>query len=71
MEYFVFLNFSFFFRGSVPKPPVDVLVLTGLGNAISTAVAAATRLEKDGLVKVTSIETGYPEVDKDVLKNGR
>jgi hypothetical protein len=41
-----------------------VLVLTGLGNAISTAVAAATRLEKDGLIKVKTIETGYPEVCK-------
>jgi len=48
------------------KPAVDVLKISGLGEAISAAVGAAVRSEADGLATITKIETQYPEMD-----NGR
>eukprot|EP00928_Gymnodinium_smaydae_P098984 TRINITY_DN932_c0_g1_i1.p1 TRINITY_DN932_c0_g1~~TRINITY_DN932_c0_g1_i1.p1 ORF type:complete len:104 (-),score=39.92 TRINITY_DN932_c0_g1_i1:57-368(-) len=44
------------------KPAVDELKISGLGEAIQAAVAAATTAEKDGLAKIAKIETSYPEM---------
>jgi len=44
------------------KPAVDELKISGLGDAINTAIAAAARVETDKLGKITKIETAYPEM---------
>jgi len=44
------------------KPPVDILKISGLGEAINVAIAAATKAEADGCGKITKIETKYPEM---------
>lgn len=44
------------------KPPVDELKISGLGEAINTAVAAAARVQADGLGTVAKIETNYPDM---------
>jgi len=44
------------------KDPVKVLTISGLGDAINTAVAAATACEQEGLCTVTAIETSYPDM---------
>jgi len=44
------------------KEPVDLLKISGLGEAINTAVAAATRAEAEGIGEITSIQTQYPEM---------
>merc|ERR1719445_1997269 len=44
------------------KAPVDVLKISGLGESINTAVAAATRAEAEGFGEITKIETSYPEM---------
>merc|ERR1740121_3009356 len=44
------------------KDPVDMLTISGLGEAINTAVAAATRAEADGLGEITKVETQYPDM---------
>lgn len=51
-----------FLRGTASKPPVEELVIAALGEAIEVAVAVAARLEKDGLAKMVSIRTDYPEM---------
>uniref|UniRef100_A0A6T9GMA5 DNA/RNA-binding protein Alba-like domain-containing protein n=1 Tax=Alexandrium catenella TaxID=2925 RepID=A0A6T9GMA5_ALECA len=48
------------------KAPVDELKISGLGEAINTAVTAATRAEADGLGTITKVETAYPD-----MSNGR
>mmetsp|Transcript_78359 Transcript_78359/g.181796 ORF Transcript_78359/g.181796 Transcript_78359/m.181796 type:complete len:104 (-) Transcript_78359:122-433(-) len=48
------------------KAPVDELKISGLGDAINTAVTAATRAEADGLGVITKVETQYPD-----MSNGR
>merc|ERR1712050_185915 len=45
------------------KEPVCVLNISGLGEAISTAVAAAANVEKEGLATIHKIETGYPDME--------
>eukprot|EP00420_Gonyaulax_spinifera_P039100 CAMPEP_0197871992 /NCGR_PEP_ID=MMETSP1439-20131203/2243_1 /TAXON_ID=66791 /ORGANISM="Gonyaulax spinifera, Strain CCMP409" /LENGTH=103 /DNA_ID=CAMNT_0043490959 /DNA_START=81 /DNA_END=392 /DNA_ORIENTATION=+ len=44
------------------KAPVDELKISGLGEAINTAVTAATRAEADGLGVITHVETQYPDM---------
>eukprot|EP00930_Biecheleria_cincta_P051490 TRINITY_DN3667_c0_g1_i11.p3 TRINITY_DN3667_c0_g1~~TRINITY_DN3667_c0_g1_i11.p3 ORF type:complete len:104 (+),score=27.63 TRINITY_DN3667_c0_g1_i11:111-422(+) len=44
------------------KPPVDVLKISGLGEAIDVAVTAATKAQADGLATIEKIETSYPEM---------
>merc|ERR1719222_1486214 len=44
------------------KEPVCVLNISGLGEAINTAVSAATAVEKEGLGTVKKIETSYPDM---------
>merc|ERR1712039_754336 len=44
------------------KPAVETLKISGLGEAINVAVAAAVRTEADGLGKITTIRTGYPDM---------
>jgi len=44
------------------KEPVCVLNISGLGDAISTAVAAAAALESEGLGQVKKVQTSYPEM---------
>uniref|UniRef100_A0A7S4VJZ2 DNA/RNA-binding protein Alba-like domain-containing protein n=1 Tax=Alexandrium monilatum TaxID=311494 RepID=A0A7S4VJZ2_9DINO len=48
------------------KAPVDELKISGLGEAINTAVTAASRAEADGLGTITKVETAYPD-----MSNGR
>merc|ERR1740138_1239850 len=42
--------------------PVDALKISGLGEAINTAVATAAAVTKDGLATIKSIETQYPDM---------
>merc|ERR1712157_108561 len=44
------------------KEPVDVLKISGLGEAINTAVAAATRVVAEGIGEITEVQTQYPEM---------
>jgi len=44
------------------KPPVDVLRISGTGDAINAAITAATRCQLDKLGTITKVETGYPEL---------
>jgi len=46
------------------KDPVDVLSVSGLGDAINVAVAAATVVQAEGLAGITKIETTYTEMEK-------
>uniref|UniRef100_A0A7S4SM03 DNA/RNA-binding protein Alba-like domain-containing protein n=1 Tax=Alexandrium monilatum TaxID=311494 RepID=A0A7S4SM03_9DINO len=48
------------------KAPVDELKISGLGEAINTAVTAASRAEADGFGTITKVETAYPD-----MNNGR
>merc|ERR1711920_982091 len=48
------------------KPPVEILKISGLGEAINTAVTAAVQSEAEGLGKITKIRTDYPD-----MENGR
>lgn len=45
------------------KDPVKVLTISGLGDAINTAVAAAAACEEEGLCTIASLETSYPELN--------
>jgi len=47
-----------------PKPPVDELSISGLGNAINTAIACASRIEEQKLGDIISVKTGYVEVEQ-------
>mmetsp|Transcript_42123 Transcript_42123/g.91822 ORF Transcript_42123/g.91822 Transcript_42123/m.91822 type:complete len:112 (+) Transcript_42123:113-448(+) len=50
-------------KEAVPaKDPVDVLKISGLGEAINVAVLAAVSAEGDGLGKISKVETEYPEM---------
>eukprot|EP00419_Tripos_fusus_P027319 CAMPEP_0172725658 /NCGR_PEP_ID=MMETSP1074-20121228/88908_1 /TAXON_ID=2916 /ORGANISM="Ceratium fusus, Strain PA161109" /LENGTH=487 /DNA_ID=CAMNT_0013552489 /DNA_START=50 /DNA_END=1509 /DNA_ORIENTATION=+ len=55
-------------RGSDPeaREPVDELLLLGLGDAIPTTAAVATRVSADGLGDVGTVQTGWTQ-----LPNGR
>eukprot|EP00933_Yihiella_yeosuensis_P013517 TRINITY_DN12486_c0_g1_i1.p1 TRINITY_DN12486_c0_g1~~TRINITY_DN12486_c0_g1_i1.p1 ORF type:complete len:111 (+),score=35.55 TRINITY_DN12486_c0_g1_i1:96-428(+) len=44
------------------KEPVCVLNISGLGEAINTAVAAATAVEAEGHGYIKKVETSYPEM---------
>lgn len=44
------------------KEPARVLSISGLGNAINNAVAAAAVVEKEGLGVIQNIETSYPDM---------
>jgi len=44
------------------KDPVKHLTISGLGDAINTAVQAALACEQDGLGTITKIETTYPDM---------
>jgi len=44
------------------KAPVESLKISGLGDAINSAVAAATRAEAEGVGVITKVETSYPEM---------
>lgn len=46
------------------KEAARVLKISGLGEAINTAAAAAKAVESDGLGKITKIETSYEDMDK-------
>merc|ERR1712070_922299 len=45
------------------KPPVSVLNISGLGDAINVATSAAMEIEKEGLGTIKKIETSYPEME--------
>mmetsp|Transcript_107303 Transcript_107303/g.298913 ORF Transcript_107303/g.298913 Transcript_107303/m.298913 type:complete len:118 (-) Transcript_107303:165-518(-) len=49
-------------KDGTKKEPVCVLNISGLGEAINAAVAAAAALESEGLGSITKIETSYPEM---------
>lgn len=64
-----------FFAGSEDKDgnkkdPVSELTISGLGDAINTAVAAATACEAEGLCTITSIQTSYPDVEAGKITRG-
>lgn len=44
------------------RPPVSVLNISGLGDATSVAVSAATEIEREGLGSITQIKTSYLEM---------
>mmetsp|Transcript_25725 Transcript_25725/g.56729 ORF Transcript_25725/g.56729 Transcript_25725/m.56729 type:complete len:113 (-) Transcript_25725:105-443(-) len=44
------------------KDPVDILKISGLGEAINVAVMAAVRAEGDGLGIISKVETEYPDM---------
>merc|ERR1712151_1002660 len=48
------------------KEPVDELKVSGLGEAISTAVAVSTAVVSESTAAISKIETMYPE-----MTNGR
>lgn len=52
------------------KDPVKVLTISGLGDAINTAVAAAAACEEEGLCTVTGIETSYPDMQSGGVTRG-
>lgn len=56
-----------FFEGTEDKDgnkrdPVKELTVSGLGDAINNAVAAAAACEREGLATITKIETAYADV---------
>lgn len=50
-------------NGASSKSPVRLIVVSALGNAVSTAVAVALHLESCGLGKITAIKTDYKELE--------
>jgi hypothetical protein len=44
------------------KAPVDALRVSGLGDSINAAVAAAAQAEAEGLGTITCVQTAYPEM---------
>jgi len=44
------------------RVPVHELKISGLGEAVNTAVAASARLEAEGLATVSRVVTDYPEM---------
>ena len=52
------------------KDPVKVLTISGLGDAINTAVAAAAACEEEGLCTVANIETSYPDMQSGGMTRG-
>lgn len=51
-----------------PKPPVEQLKISALGNAINTAIACASRVEANDLGSIESIKTDYVEIDQGARK---
>eukprot|EP00930_Biecheleria_cincta_P021488 TRINITY_DN15918_c0_g1_i2.p1 TRINITY_DN15918_c0_g1~~TRINITY_DN15918_c0_g1_i2.p1 ORF type:complete len:309 (+),score=60.09 TRINITY_DN15918_c0_g1_i2:195-1121(+) len=51
-----------FFQGTEDKDPVSKLSISGLGDAIDTAVAAAMACEQEGLCTIAEIRTSYPDM---------
>jgi isopenicillin N synthase-like dioxygenase len=51
-----------FLKGAEGKDPVDKLRVAALGNSVGAAVSVASRMEADGLGKITKIETSYPDM---------
>ncbi|CAK9109367.1 Leucine aminopeptidase (Epoxide hydrolase) (Leukotriene A-4 hydrolase homolog) (LTA-4 hydrolase) [Durusdinium trenchii] len=49
-----------FLRGTDEKPPVPSVILSGTGSATTTVVETAHAIQKQGLAKITRVETGYP-----------
>mmetsp|Transcript_65150 Transcript_65150/g.103185 ORF Transcript_65150/g.103185 Transcript_65150/m.103185 type:complete len:109 (+) Transcript_65150:73-399(+) len=45
--------------------PVCVLTISGLGNSINAAIAAAAAVEAEGLGSIKKIETSYPELGEE------
>merc|ERR1712046_28496 len=44
------------------KAPVEELKISGLGEAISVAIAVAGKLGADSIAGIVKTETGYPEM---------
>merc|ERR1711879_599383 len=64
-----------FLQGSVDedgnaRAPVHTLRISGLGEAISTAVVAATAVEKSGLGKIQKLETSYADMHRGSVHYG-
>jgi len=51
-----------------PKPPVEELSISGLGNAINTAIACASNLERLELGTVEDVQTNYIPVEAGNIK---
>ncbi len=41
---------------------MEELRISGLGDSINAAIAAAARAETDGIGKITKVNTAYPEM---------
>lgn len=52
------------------KEPVNNLIISGLGDAINTAVQAALACEQEGLGKITKVETSYPDMQSRGITRG-
>lgn len=44
------------------KAPVDEIKISGLGESINAAVAAAASAEAEGIGSITKVETSYPDM---------
>merc|ERR1712187_304896 len=53
---------TLFLRGAEGKEAVDKIQLSALGEAMSSAVSVATRVQSDGVGKITKVLTRYPEM---------
>ena len=45
------------------KAPLEELKISGLGEAINMVCEIAAKLEADSIADISSIETGYPEMN--------
>mmetsp|Transcript_91334 Transcript_91334/g.262992 ORF Transcript_91334/g.262992 Transcript_91334/m.262992 type:complete len:110 (+) Transcript_91334:120-449(+) len=57
-------------EGGEKKEPVNQLNISGLGEAINAAVAAATAVEAEGLAKISKVETSYPGMTTNGAERG-
>merc|ERR1711879_1053244 len=52
------------------KEPVCVLNISGVGDAIGTAIAAATSVEREGHGFIQKVETSYPDLQSGGTSDG-
>uniref|UniRef100_A0A7S3ULK6 DNA/RNA-binding protein Alba-like domain-containing protein n=1 Tax=Oxyrrhis marina TaxID=2969 RepID=A0A7S3ULK6_OXYMA len=52
------------------KAAVKNITISGLGNAINAAVAAAAAVEREGIGNITRVETQYPDIESGSVARG-
>jgi phosphoglycerate kinase len=57
-------------EGQEPKAAEKEITVTGLGNAISVAAAVGTTCEREGVAKMTSVQTFYPGMQNGDVSRG-